>query len=105
MGMDMPVKPDPKMRMKGMAFMVIGNFLLAFVLIHNIGAWSFVPDLEESKIQSVFNVAFFSCLGFYVPYYLGATVWEKRSWKLFFINVGYAFVSLLFVAGIIIYMN
>ena len=106
MGMDMTQKPDPKVMMKGMAFMVIGNFLFAYVLSHNIAAWSFVPGMEEmSKMVSVLNAAIFTCLGFYVPYHLGAIVWENRSWKLFFINVGYAFVSLLLVATIIIYIN
>lgn len=106
MGMDMTQKPDPKIMMKGMAFMVIGNFLLAYVLSHNIAAWGYVPGMEDmGKFPSLLNTAIFTCLGFYVPYHLGAIVWENRSWKLFFINVGYALVSLFLVAGIIIYMN
>ena len=106
MGMDMTQKPDPKVMMKGMAFMVIGNFFLAYVLSHNIAAWSYVPGMDEmSKISNVFSTAFFTWLGFYVPYHLGAIVWESRSWKLFFINTGYALVSLVLVASIIIFMN
>jgi hypothetical protein len=40
-----------------------------------------------------------------VPYHLGAIVWESRSWKLFFINTGYALASLLLVSGILTFMG
>ncbi len=106
LGMDMTQKPDPKVMMKGMAFNVIGNFLLAYVLSHNIAAWQYVPGMTEmGKESNIFTTAIFTWLGFYVPYHLGAIVWESRSWKLFFINTGYALASLLLVASIIIYMR
>jgi hypothetical protein len=104
--MDMTQKPDPKVMMKGMAFNLIGNFFFAFVLSNNIMAWGYVPGMEEmSRPIQIVNAAVFTCLGFYVPYHLGAIVWENRSWKLFFINVGYALVSLFLVASIIMYMK
>ena len=82
------------------------SLVIAYVLSHNIGAWNFVPRMEKmSKMTTVFITSIFTCLGFYIPYHLGAIVWESRSWKLFFINVGYAFASLLLAATIIIYMN
>ena len=88
-----------------MLFMVIGNFLFAYVLAHNIAAWSYVPGIEEMGLMpNVLNTAFFTWLGFYLPGELGATVWEKKSWKLFGINTSYHLVSLLVVAGTIIYM-
>ena len=40
---------------------------------------------------------------FYFPGDLGATVWEKKSWKLFAIDTGYHLVSLIVVAFIITY--
>ena len=104
MGYSPDEKPESSVMMKGMLFMVIGNFLLAYVLAHNIAAWQFVPGIPEmGPMGNVINTAIFTWLGFYVPGQLGATVWEKNSWKLFFINTGYNLVALLLVAGILTY--
>lgn len=104
--MDTTQKPDPKIMMKGMAFNLIGNFFMAYVLAHNNAAWSFVPGMDQmGKIGTIFNSAIFTWLGFYVPYHLGAIVWESRSWKLFFINTGYALASLLLVSAILTFMG
>jgi hypothetical protein len=92
--------------MKGMIFMLIGNFLMAWVLVHNIGAWQHVPGMiEMGKMSNTITTAIFTWLGFYVPYHLGAVVWQNTGWKLFFINVGYALVSLIVVSSILIYMD
>jgi len=97
-------KPDKSAMFKGMAFMIIGNFLLAYVLSHNIAAWLFVPGIKEmGAFTNAFNTAIFTWLGFYLPGQLGATVWEKNSWKLFAINTGYHLASLLVVAFVITY--
>lgn len=102
MGYDMNEKPAKSVMFKGMAFMMIGNFFFAWVLAHNIAAWSFVPGMDEmSDVSSALNTAIFTWLGFYFPGELGATVWEKKSWKLFFINTGYHLASLLVVASIL----
>ena len=45
--------------------------------------------------------AVFTWLGFFLPVDLGTVAWEKKSWKLFGINTGYHFVSLLVVARIL----
>lgn len=104
MGYDMDEKPQSSVMIKGMLFMLIGNFLFAYVLAHNIAAWSFVPGMEEmGQMNNVIMTALFTWLGFYLPGELGATVWEKKSWKLFAINTSYHFISLLVVAGVIIY--
>lgn len=106
MGYDPNMKPDKSGLMKGMIFMVIGNFLFAYVFAHNIAAWQFVPGVKEmGNIGNALNAAFFTWLGFYLPGELGATAWEKKSWKLFGINTGYHFASLLVVAFILTYMN
>ena len=104
MGYDPNMKPDPKVMMKGMLFMIIGNFLFAWVFAHNIAAWTFVPGMQNmNPLASALNAAIFTCLGFYVPGHLGSTVWEMKSWKLFFINTGYNLVSLIAVAIILCY--
>ncbi|MBK5278900.1 MAG: DUF1761 domain-containing protein [Bacteroidia bacterium] len=104
MGFDTSVKPSGGEMAKGMIFMVIGNFFLAYVFAHNIAAWSFVPGMDEmSKTASIMNTTIFTWLGFYLPVDIGIVTWEKKSWKLFGINTGYHFVMLL-VAAIILTM-
>lgn len=109
MGFDPDCKPDAKQKklmMRGMLFMIIGNFLFAFVFAHNIQAWQYVPGVSElSLIANVMNAAIFTWLGFYLPVDIGVVTWENKSWKLFFINTGYHLISLLLVATILIAMK
>jgi hypothetical protein len=108
MGFDANNKPPAGALAKGMIFMVIGNFLMAWVFAHNIAVWNPVtwglPAAEMSKAASAFSAAIFTWLGFYFPGDLGSVAWENKSWKLFCINTGYHLVSLLLVAMILIYM-
>ena len=102
MGYDPDMKPEKSVMLKGMAFMIIGNFLFAGVLAHNILAWQYVPGIKEmGPLSNALSAAIFTWLGFYVPGELGATVWQKHSWKLFGINTGYNLASLLVVALIL----
>ena len=102
MGFDMSVKPPAGALAKGMIFMVIGNFFLAYVLAHNIAAWSFVPGINTMPLAGkIANSAIFTWLGFFVPVDLSAVAWENKSWKLFFINTGYH-LMMLSVASIIL---
>lgn len=104
MGFDPNEKPESSGMVKGMLFMVVGNFLFAYVLAHNIAAWSYVPGIEEmGQATNVLTTAVFTWLGFFLPGELGNTVWEKKSWKLFGINTSYHLLSLIVVAGILIY--
>jgi hypothetical protein len=104
MGYDQEMKPDKKVMFKGMAFMLIGNFIFAWVFAHNIAAWQFVPGINTmSTFSSAMSSAIFTWLGFYLPGQLGATVWENNSWKLFGINTGYHLLSLVVVAVILTY--
>ena len=104
MGHDTNVKPDNKEMIKGMLFMVIGNFLFAWVFAHNIAAWTFVPGVKEmGALPNALSASIFTWIGFYLPGHLGSTVWEKKSWTLFAINAGYNLVSLLVVALILTY--
>lgn len=103
MGYDPNVPADKSLLMKGMAFMVIGNLLFAYVLAYNIAAWQYAPGVKEmGTMSNTFSTAIFTWLGFYVPGELGAIAWEKHSWKLFAINTGYQLVSLFVVALILI---
>lgn len=105
MGYDTSIKPTGGDMAKGMTFMVIGNFLLAYVFAHNMAAWSFVPGMDQMPaIGTILNSAIFTWLGFFLPVDLGRVAWEKKSWKLFFINTGYHLVTLLVVATILTLM-
>jgi hypothetical protein len=109
MGFNLDVKPPSGALAKGMIIMVIGNFLMAFVFAHNIAVWNPVtwnqlPYPDGSDAMMAFSAAFFTWLGFYVPMDLNTIAWEQRSWKLFFINTSYHFLSLLVVALIIVNM-
>jgi Protein of unknown function (DUF1761) len=102
MGVNTGTKPDSKVMARGMTLSVVGNFLFAWVLAHNLAAWSYVPGISESgPFMVALNSAFFLWLGFYVPVHLSVIAWENKSWKLFFINGGYHFASLL-VVGLIL---
>lgn len=90
---------------KGMIFMVIGNFLMAYVFASNSMAWSYVPGVKEmGPVGNIMNATVFTWLGFYLPGDLGRVAWEKQSWKLFGINTGYHFSSLLVAAVVLTYM-
>ena len=99
MGFDTDINPDKSVMLKGMSFMLIGNLFFAWVLANNIGAWQFVPGIKEmGTLPNVLMTAVFTWLGFFLPGELGATVWQKHSWKLFGINTGFHQASLLVVA-------
>src|SRR5688500_9370586 len=105
-GFDMSVKPTGGQMAKGMIFMVIGNFFLAYVFAHNIAAWEYVPGMDVMpNVAKVANAAIFTWLGFYLPVDLSAVAWENKSWKLFGINTGYHFLMLVVAASILTYMK
>lgn len=104
MGFDTSKKPKTSEMVRGMIIMVVGNFFFAYVLAHNMAAWSYVPGIEElGNTGNIVNSAVFTWLGFYLPVDIGAVTWEQKSWKLFFINTGYH-LAMLFVAAIILVM-
>jgi hypothetical protein len=108
MGFNMDQKPPKSALIKGMVFMLIGNFFMAWVLAHNMAAWNPMtwgqPASPMSPASSAFWAALFTWLGFFVPTDLGTVAWEMKSWKLFFINTGYHFAALLLVAMILAHM-
>ncbi len=106
MGFDMSTKPKSSQMIRGLIFSLIGNFFLAYVFAHNIAAWGFVPGMDSmSPIVKVVNSTVFTWLGFYLPVDLNSVSWEGKSWKLFGINTGYHFMTLLVAALILTYMS
>ena len=108
MGFDMTKKPPQGALIKGMVIMIIGNFLMAYVLAHNIAVWNPVtwglPASTESPMGMAFAAAFFTWLGFFLPLDLNTIAWEMKSWKLFFINTSYHLLALIVVSLILTLM-
>lgn len=104
MGYDPNLRPDKKAMIKGMALTFISSFLFAWVLAFYLAGWKFIPGAGEmSPFVMGINSAISVWIGFFVPVQLSRVVWEKHSWKLFFINVGYHLVATIVVAVILSY--
>ena len=104
MGYDPNMRPDKKAMMKGMVLMVIGNFLFAWVLAFYLAGWQYIPGAPKmTPFVMGINSAISIWVGFFVPVHLSRVVWEKHSWKLFFINSGYHLVATIIVALILSY--
>ena len=104
MGYDPNMRPDKKQMMKGMTVSVIGNFFFVWMLAFYLAGWKYFPNSNEmGTISFAVNSALSVWLGFFVPVHLSKVVWEKHSWKLFFINSGYNLVSAILVALILAY--
>lgn len=109
LGLKMDEKPGAGVMIKGMSIMVIGNFLMAWVFAHNIAVWNpatwghAIPEGMEPTTMALM-ASIFTWLGFYLPGDLSRMAWENNSWKLFFINTVYHFLTLLVAAMIITHM-
>ena len=104
MGYDPNMRPDKTQMMKGMAVSVIGNFLFVWMLAFYLAGWKYIPNSDQmGTVPFAVNSALSVWLGFFVPVHLSKIVWEKHSWKLFFINSGYNLVSAILVALILVY--
>ena len=104
MGYDPNMRPDKKGMMKGMLLSIISSFLFAWVLAFYLAGWKFIPGANEmNPFMTGFNSAISVMIGFFIPVQLSRVVWEKHSWKLFFINVGYHFAATVVVAIILSY--
>ena len=106
MGFDITVKPPASVMIKGIVIMVIGNFLMAYVFAHNMKAWTYVDGYDTmDAMGNIMSAAVFTWLGFYVPTDLGAVTWERKTWKLFFINTIYHLIMLVIAAVVLYYMQ
>lgn len=105
MGFDTNEKPQTGAMVKGMVMMLVGNFLMTWVLAHNNAAWSFVPETQQmSATANILSASIFTWLGFFLPTDLGVVAWERKTWKLFAINTTYHLLMLVIAATILILM-
>ena len=86
-----------KEKQKGMSkaygFMFLGSLVMSFVLSH---ALVFASEyLGTEGVNAGLQTGFWNWLGFVVPVTLGSVLWEGKSMKLWFLNIGYYLVALL----------
>ena len=81
------------------AISFVGALIMCFVLSH---ALIFASTyLNESGVAAGLMTGFWNWLGFIAPATIGTVLWDKKPWKLWFINSGYYLVGLL-IAGVIL---
>lgn len=98
-------KPTAKQMAVSMTLMVVGTFLLMFVLQHVFLAFRDAYRLDGARLGGLeigdgLSGAFFTWLGFFLPLNLSSVAWENKPWSFFFVNTVYYLVSLL-LAGLI----
>ena len=105
MGMSMEdCKPQPVEMGRSIALQVVGLFLTVYVLAHSVQVWR--PSVwgagqDGPSSHYGFFGGLFTWLGFYVPLQLGKVAWERRPWKLFFLNTSHDFLLLQIIAQIL----
>ena len=73
----------------------LGGLLMAYVLAH------FMQYLTAQTFSDGMQAGFWIWVGFIVPVSLGSVLWEGKSLKFYFINIGYYLVSLISMGGIL----
>jgi len=104
MGVPPDAKPTGAEMGKSLGLNVLGTFLTAFVLAHDVlgwrpSAWNAGPDAAPAVYG--FFAGFFAWLGFMVPVLLNGVSFERKSWRLFFINAAHQFLSLQIIGMIL----
>ncbi|HEY5038689.1 MAG TPA: DUF1761 domain-containing protein [bacterium] len=102
MGLDKLNKKEKEKRMKEMPKGMIGNFLAvlvtAYVLAHSVSS---ARQMNFSGLTAGLTIGFWVWLGYIATTLLNTVLWEGRSWKLYFINVGYHLVGMLAMGSIL----
>ena len=85
---------------KGLALQFYGTLVLVFVTAH-MGDFMKVVYLDLGALQVGLTSAFWLWLGYIATFGLTGVVFEKHSWKLYGINMGYQLVGLMIATGIV----
>lgn len=83
-----PTAADKKNMGKVMAIQLVGEMVKAFFLLF----------LSSAFNANQFFIAIVIWIGFLVPSNLPTVLYEKRSWNLFMINIGYQLLSIVAMA-------
>jgi len=97
MGFAEGMKPSGADIARGSILNLIGTFLMAYVLAHDVSVWrpsTWHAGADAAAYRYGFFAGLFVWLGFIVPVLLNAVAFEKKSWKVFGIGAGFQFLSL-----------
>ena len=84
---------------KQYALMALGSLVMSFVLAHAVVFAS--SYMQVTGLSAGLQAGFWNWLGFIVPVTLSSVLWEGKSWKLWFLNIGYYLVALLVMGSIL----
>ncbi len=101
--MDFNPASNEKYKNMGMAKPMFANFL-SNVLIAGV-FYYMIPQLLVFSYAGLFRIVFIVWLGFSLPIFANAAIWERKSWKLVAINSAQSLISLAIVSGIIYKMH
>jgi hypothetical protein len=108
MGFSRDMEVSKAFMIRSLLLNLVGNFLLVYVLSHNIFAWDARSWGHETNFVGQFQAAImsavFTWLGFFLPQDLSAVTWQMKSWTLFFINTSYHLLGLIMVSLILVFM-
>ena len=109
MGVSDDMQYSKKRMVLSLVLNFVGTFLMSFVLTHNIQAWDAKSWGHQNNFVSPYYAAWmsavFTWLGFYLPQDFNKISFQNRSWKLFFIDTTYNYLSLLVAAFILIFCS
>jgi hypothetical protein len=108
MGMPMDRKPDPAVMKRAFLLQALGLLLTSIVMFHLVQVWR--PSMWNAGADKPlacygFYTALFVWAGFYIPLQLGKISWELKPWKVFFINAGHDFVTLMVIGQIVAHLH
>ncbi|MBL7013476.1 MAG: DUF1761 domain-containing protein [Candidatus Marinimicrobia bacterium] len=84
----------------GLLYQFLGTFVLVFITAHMVDFMKVVyHDLPNLTVG--LTSAFWLWLGYIFTFGITGVVFEKHSWKLFSINMGYQFLGLMVVGAIL----
>lgn len=84
---------------KEFGIVILTSFLMTYVLAH---ALVFASSyLHVEGVQAGLTAGFWNWLGFIVPVTISPVLWEKKPWKLWFLNIGY-YLVLLSCVGVLL---
>ena len=97
MGFSDAMRPTGGEIAKSLTLNVVGTFLMAYVLAHDVSVWrpsTWNAGSDQPAWKYGFYAGLFVWLGFIVPVLLNGIAFERKSWKVFGIGAGYQFLSL-----------
>jgi len=75
---------------------LIASFVMAYVLA------PFVAVGARGSLAPALLLGFWLWLGFIVTRFVGPSLWEGKSWGLYFLNISYELVAILLMATILV---